>query len=70
MTILVNILILPVFRGPFFKGSKMGPKGPKKFFVCNDLENIIPLLNTFHLRYYMAFYVNIMILPVFGCPLF
>ena len=47
----------------------MGPKGPKKFFVCNDLENIIPLFNTFHLRYNIAIHVNILILPVFGCPL-
>ena len=47
----------------------MGPKGPKKFFVCNDLENIIPLFNTFHLRYYIAIHVTILILPVFGCPL-
>ena len=66
MAIYVNILILHIFGGPFFKGAKIGPKGPKKLNIYKDLKNEILLFNTFHLRYYMAIYVNILILAIFG----
>ena len=73
MAIKVNISILLVFRGPpFFKGvKKRGARGQKKNFnVCKDLKNKILLFYTFHLRYYMAINVNILILLVFGGPFF
>ena len=71
MAIKVNISILLVFVAPFFKGAKKGVPGVKNnFSVCKDLKNKILLFYTFHLRYYMAINVNILILLVFGGPFF
>ena len=70
MAINVKILILAIFGGPFFKGAKIGPKGPKKLNIYKDLKNKILLFNTFHLIYYMAIYVNILILHIFGGSFF